>query len=80
MFWKALPVHNPTKLDSTQNSIPTANGDFPKINYTQCHFNYYCKVILPKIVKPGIQARYNTKLPLEIGITQFQYTKLKICN
>jgi hypothetical protein len=79
MFWKALPEHNPTKLDSVQNSIPTANDDFPKINYTQCHFNYYCKVILPKIVKPVSQARYITKLPLEIGITQFQYTKLKFC-
>jgi hypothetical protein len=77
MFLKALPEHNPTKLDSIQNSIPTAND--PKINYTQCHFNYYCKVILPKIVKLVIQARYITKLPLEIGITQFQYTKLKFC-
>jgi hypothetical protein len=80
MIWKPLPEHNPTKLDSTQNSIPTANGDFPKINYTQCHFNYYCKVILPKIVKLVSQERHNTKLPLEIGITKFQYTKLKFCN
>jgi hypothetical protein len=80
MFWKPLPEHNPKKLDSTQNSIPTTNGDFPKINYTQCHFNYYYKVILPKIVKPVSQARHNTKLPLEIGITKFQYTKLKFCN
>jgi hypothetical protein len=80
MFWKPLPEYNPTKLDSTQNSISTANGDFPKINYTQSHFNYYCKAILPKIVKPVSQARDNTKLPLEIGITQFQCTKLKFCN
>jgi hypothetical protein len=57
MFWNPLPEHNPIKLDSTQNPIPTANGDFPKIKYTQCHINYYCKVILPKIVKPVSQAR-----------------------
>jgi hypothetical protein len=60
------------KLDSTQNYIPTANGDLTKIKYTQCHFNYYCKGINPKIAKPVSQARYITKLPLEIGITQFQ--------
>jgi hypothetical protein len=80
MFWKPLPEHNPTKLDSTQNSIPTANGDFPKINYTQCHFNYYCKNISPKIAKPVSQARYHNKIPLEIGFIHFEYTKLKICN
>jgi hypothetical protein len=79
MFWKDLPEHNPTKLDSVPNSIPTANDDFPKINYTQCHFNYYCKVILPKMVKLVSQARYITELPLEIDITQFQNTKLKFC-
>jgi hypothetical protein len=45
------------KLDSTQNSIPTANGDLSKINYTQCHINYYCKDINPKIVKPVGHAR-----------------------
>jgi hypothetical protein len=45
------------KLDSTQNSIPTANGDLSKINYPQCHFNYYCKDINPKIVKPVGHAR-----------------------
>jgi hypothetical protein len=70
MFWKALLEHNPTKLDSTQNSIPTANGDFPKINYTQCHINYYCKNISPKISKPVNQARYHNKLSLEIEFTQ----------
>jgi hypothetical protein len=32
VLWNAFPEHNPTKLDSTQNSIPTANGDFPKLN------------------------------------------------
>jgi hypothetical protein len=57
MFWNPLPEHNPTKVDSTQNPIPNANGDFPKIKYTQCHINYYCKVKLPKIVKPVSQAR-----------------------
>jgi hypothetical protein len=72
MFWKPLPEQNPTKLDSTQNSISTANGDFPKINYTQYHFNYYCKAILPKIVKPVSQARYHNKLSLKIEFTQFQ--------
>jgi hypothetical protein len=57
MFWKPLPKHNPAKLDSIQNSIPTANGDFPKINYTPCHINYYRKDIDPKIVSPVGQAR-----------------------
>jgi hypothetical protein len=78
LLWKALPEHNPTKLDSTQNSISTAGGDFPKINYTQCHFNYYRKNIAPKIAKSVSQARYHNKLTLEIGFTHFQYTKLKI--
>jgi formate hydrogenlyase subunit 6/NADH:ubiquinone oxidoreductase subunit I len=62
VLWKALPEQNPTKLDSTQNTIPTANDDFPKINYTQCHFNYYCKDISPKIAKPMSQARYHNKM------------------
>jgi hypothetical protein len=57
VLWKALPRHNPTKLDLTQNSIPTAIGDFPKINYPQCHINYYSKHIDPKIVNPVGQAR-----------------------
>ena len=69
MFWKPLPEHNPTKLDSTQNSLSTASGNFPKSKYTQCHFNYYCKNKSPKIAKPVSQARYNTKLLLEIGFT-----------
>jgi hypothetical protein len=51
VLWKDLPEHNPTKLDSTQNSTSTASGDFPKINYTLCHFNYCCKNISPKIAK-----------------------------
>jgi hypothetical protein len=71
VLWKALSEHDPTKLDSEQNSSPTASGDFPKINYTQCHFNYYCKNKSPKKVKPVSQARHNTKLPLEIGFTHF---------
>jgi hypothetical protein len=70
VFWKALPEHNPTKLDSTQNSTSTENGDFSMINYTLCHFNYYCKITSPKISKPVSQARYHNNLPLEVGITQ----------
>jgi hypothetical protein len=80
VLWKALPEHDPTKLDSIQNFISTASGDFPKINYTQCHFNYYCKNISPKIAKPVSQARYNDKKSLKIGFTHFQHTILKICN
>jgi hypothetical protein len=79
VLWKALPEHNPTKLDSTQNSTPTANGDLPKIKYTPCHINYYCKTISPKIVKPVSQARYHDKPPLKIGFTHFQYIKPMIC-
>jgi hypothetical protein len=78
MFWNSLPEHNPTKLDSTQNLIPTANGDFPKINYTQCHFNYYYRVTLPKIVKPASQtSQYHIASPKNV-ITAIQCTKLKI--
>jgi hypothetical protein len=80
VLWKALPEHDPTNLDSTQNSISTASGDFPKINCALCHFNYYCKIISPKIAKPLSQARYIEKLSLKIGFTQFHHTKLKICN
>jgi hypothetical protein len=69
VLWKDLPEHDPTKLDSTPNSNSTASDDFPKINYTLCHFNYYCKNKSPKIAKPVSQARYNTKLLLEIGFT-----------
>jgi hypothetical protein len=70
MFWKPLPEHNPTKLDSTQNSIPTANDKSTNINYSQGHINYYCKSADPKIEKPVCQAREHNKLPLETGITQ----------
>jgi hypothetical protein len=80
VLWKALPEHNPTKLDSTQNSIPTTNDDFPKIKYTPCHINYYYKNISPKIAKPMSQARYHDKLSLKIEFIQLQYTKLKLCN
>jgi hypothetical protein len=52
VLWKALPEHDPTKLDSTPNSNTTAGDDFSKINYTLCHFNYYCKNTSPKIAKP----------------------------
>jgi hypothetical protein len=51
VLWKALPEHNPTKLDLAQNSNFTASGDFPKINYTLCHFNYYGENISPKIAR-----------------------------
>jgi hypothetical protein len=30
VLWNALPEHNPTKLDLTQNSTPTEKGDFSK--------------------------------------------------
>jgi hypothetical protein len=55
MFWKALPEHNPRKLDSYQNSYSTADGNFSNIN-TNNHINYYCKNKDPKIVKPVGQA------------------------
>jgi hypothetical protein len=80
VLWKDLPVRNPTKLDSTQNSIPTENGDFPKIKYTPIHINYYSKNISPKIAKLVSQARYHNKISLKIGFTHFQYIKPKICN
>jgi hypothetical protein len=80
VLWKALPEQDPTNLDSIQNSISIASGDFPKINYTQWHFNYYYKNISPKIAKPVSQARYNDKLSLKIGFTHFHHTKLNICN
>jgi hypothetical protein len=80
VLWKALPEHNPTKLDSTQNSIPTANDDFHKIKYTQCYIDYYCKNISPKIAKLVSQARSHNKLSLKIEFTQLQHTKLKLCN
>jgi hypothetical protein len=80
VLWKSLPEHNPTKLDSTQNSISTAIDDFPKIKYTQCHINYYSKNISPKIAKLMSQARYHNKLSPKIEFTQLQHTKLKLCN
>jgi hypothetical protein len=70
VLWKALPEHNPMQLDSILNYIPTANDKSTKINYTQSHIKYYCKITDPKIVKPVCQARYHNKLPLKIGITQ----------
>jgi hypothetical protein len=70
VLWKALPEHDPTKLDSTQNSLFIGSGDFPKTNYIQCHINYYCKNKSPKIEKPVSQARCHNKLPLEVGVTQ----------
>jgi hypothetical protein len=79
VLWKALTEHDPTKLDSTHNSISTASGDFSKINYTMCHLNYYCKIISPKIGKPVIHAGYKDMLSLKIGFNQFFHTKLKIC-
>jgi hypothetical protein len=70
VLWKALSKHNPTKLDSTQNSLSTASGKFPKSKYTKYHFNYYCKSKSPKIEKPVSQAICHNKLPLEVGITE----------
>jgi hypothetical protein len=52
MFLKALPKHNPRKLDSYQNSYSTADGNFSKIKYTINHINYCYKNKDPKIVKP----------------------------
>jgi hypothetical protein len=79
VLWKALPEHAPTKLDSTQNFISTARGDFSKIKYTLCHFNYYFKTISPKIGIPVIQARHQDILTVKIGFKHFTHTKLKIC-
>jgi hypothetical protein len=75
VLWKALPNNNPTKLDSTQNSLSTTSGNFPKSKYTQCHFNYYCKNKSPKISKPVSQARYHIRASQKIGITQFKSTE-----
>jgi hypothetical protein len=77
--WKALPEHDPTKLDSTQNTNPTASDDFLKTNYTLCHFNYHCKIIGPKTENPVSQARSHDILTVKIGFTHFDHTKLKIC-
>jgi hypothetical protein len=52
VLWKDLPEQNPTKLDSTQNTNPTASNDFLKTNYTLRHFNYHCQIIGPKIENP----------------------------
>jgi hypothetical protein len=79
VLWKALPEHDPKKLDSTQNPISTARGDFSKINYTLCHFNYYYKLISPKIEIPVSQARGHDILTVKIGFKHFDHTKLKIC-
>jgi hypothetical protein len=57
VFWKALPEHNPEKLDSTQDSYPIADGNLSKINHTHSHINYYNKDIDPKIVNPVGHAR-----------------------
>jgi hypothetical protein len=51
VLWKALPNQNPTKLDSIENSLFNGSGDFRKINYTLCHFHYYCRNKSPKIAK-----------------------------
>jgi hypothetical protein len=80
VLWKALPKHNPTKLDSTQNSLSTASGNFPKSKYTQCHINYYYKNISPKIPNLVCHASKHLRVPLKIGNTTILYTKLQICN
>jgi hypothetical protein len=77
VLWKALPEHNPTKLDSTQNTKPTAGDDFSNLNYILCHFNYYCKNINPKMEIPVSQIVYHTRVPLKIGCTLKQYLELK---
>jgi hypothetical protein len=78
VLWKALPKNNPTKLDSTQNTLSTASGNFPKSKYTQCHFNYYYKNKSPKIAKLVRNASYHNRASLKTGITAIQYTKIKI--
>jgi hypothetical protein len=75
VLWKAIPRHNPTKLDSTQKSLSTASGNFPKSKYTQYHFNYYCKNKSPKIAKPVPLGSEYSKAPLRIGNTHFQFIK-----
>jgi hypothetical protein len=79
VVWKALPEHDPTKLDSTQNLTAIAGGDFIKINYSLCHFNYYSKNINPKIGNPVSQARCHDMLTVKVGFKHFDHTKLKIC-
>jgi hypothetical protein len=71
VLWKSLPEHNPTRLDSAQDSSFTASYDFSKINYTLCHFNYYCKITSPKIEIPVSQARGHPKITLKIGFIHF---------
>jgi hypothetical protein len=75
VLWKALQEHDPTKLDSTPNSNSTASDDFSKINYTLCHFNYYCKNKSPKIAKPVPLGSQYSKAPLRNGNTHFQFTE-----
>jgi hypothetical protein len=79
VLWIALSEHDPTKLDSTQNSIPSARDDFSKIKYSICPLNYYCKIISPKIGKPVSQARHHDILRVKIDFKHFYHTKLKIC-
>ena len=79
MLWKDLPEHNPTRLDSAQDTNPTASDDFLKTNYTLYHFNYYRKTIDPKIGNPVSQARCHDILTVKIGFKHFNHTKLKIC-
>jgi hypothetical protein len=76
VLWKALPEHDPTKLDSTQNTNPTASDDFLKTNYTLCHFNYYCKIKSPNIPNLVCHASKHLRAPLEIGNKAFQYIEL----
>jgi hypothetical protein len=52
VFWKALPEHNPKKLDSPQNSYSTVNEKFAKTKYTISHINYHYKSTDPRIPKP----------------------------
>jgi hypothetical protein len=51
VFWKALPEHDPKKLDSPKNSNSTANENLTKTKYTISHINYHCKSTDPKISK-----------------------------
>jgi hypothetical protein len=79
VFWKALPEHNPRKLDSFQNSYYTTNDNLSKTNYKISHNNSYCKYTGPKIAKPVGSARYHIKALLKTRTIPTQPIELKIC-
>jgi hypothetical protein len=76
VLWKALPEHNPNKLDSFQNSYSTANDILSKTKCKISHINCYCKHTSPKITKPVGSARYDIKALLKIGTMPIQPIEL----